>query len=117
MLANIDVEATQARKFKSKRSRVLLDGREILGKPDWKQRKAELWARCGGRCEHEDHVQDSFAPRDTPKLLHIRCFRVAHDPHHIIPRSKKRDDRLSNLQALCRFHHRLVDQRKIGGRK
>ena len=115
MLANIDVEATQARHFANKRSRVLLDGREILYGNDWKERDAELWARCEGRCEFIASWR-----QDTPdgEIIHqIRCEAVACDPHHIIPRSKKRDDRLSNLQALCRFHHRLVDQRKIGGRK
>ena len=113
MLANIDVEATQARKFKSKRSRVLLDGREVLHGADWKERKAELWARCNGHCE--EVIKFIGANLEVTGLG--RCLNPADDPHHIIPRSKKRDDRLSNLQALCRFHHRLVDQRKIGGRK
>lgn len=95
-MLNKDHDASDARNFKDNRSAVLVDGREILKGADWQARKKELWERCGGYCEYW-----------------VKCRSVAIDPHHRIPRSKGRDDRLSNLQALCRYHHQLVDRRKV----
>ena len=70
-------------------------GREVLFGEDWAARKFDLWQRANGKCEY-----------------FVRCTSEAQDPHHIIPRSKGRDDRLSNLQALCRYHHNLMDKRR-----
>jgi len=36
------------------------------------------------------------------------CSGLASDVHHIIFKSQGRDDRNSNLIALCRFHHELA---------
>lgn len=108
-----DVEATQARKFKNKRSRVLKDGREILYGKDWEARKRELWERCGGQCE----CRVTRTANSLGDTFSFRCGKGAVDPHHIIPRSKGRDDRLENLGGVCRQHHRELDKRKIGGCK
>ena len=75
------------------------DGREILFGLDWKHRKQELLVRCGGRCEH-------LEPDGYPPFVR-QCKNEARDPDHIVKRSKGRDDRISNLQALCGFHHDL----------
>ena len=83
------------------KSRVYLDGREVLGRQDWENRKKELAARSGGRCENH------FGP------FRVRCSSEATDPHHIVKRSKKRDDRLENLLHVCRACHRLSDNRKL----
>jgi len=91
-----DRQATIAKQYLDERSYVCLDGKEVLYGEDWKTRKFDLWQRCNGRCEY-----------------YIRCNAEAADPHHIIPRSKGRDDRLSNLQALCRYHHNLMDRRQV----
>lgn len=40
----------------------------------------------------------------------VRCLREAADPHHIVLRSTKRDDRLANLLAVCRHHHYVLDR-------
>lgn len=92
-----DVQATEAKHFFSPKSYVAKDGREVLFHLDWKQRVGELRQRCGGRCEYEIPYGG----------ISTRCLREAADPDHIIPRSKGRDDRLSNLQGLCRLHHEL----------
>ena len=105
-----DVQLTEARRFEDERSFVFKDGRERLVGLDWRNRVAELRVRCGGRCEYVEYIYNSLGLR---KIRGTRCSREAADPHHVIPRSKGRDDRLSNLQALCRYHHDLLDSRKV----
>jgi len=90
----------QKRGYRDKSSIVRPDGSEILVGKDWLKRKAELWARAGGRCERI--LSDGR-----------RCRNEAHDPHHMTPRSKGRDDRMTNLIALCRGCHNLVDWKRI----
>ena len=101
-----DIQATEAAHFANKKSYIAPDGREVLYGKDWIQRKAELWARCDGRCERMVIVSL------MPNVSNERCRSEAQDPHHIIRRSQKRDDRLANLEALCRLHHDLLDKRK-----
>ena len=86
-----DKEATRAAKFKDWRSYVALDGREVLYGGDWNWRVDELDDRCKGQCQGIVNNE--------------RCKRSAMHPHHIIKRSHKRDDRLTNLLALCQFCH------------
>lgn len=95
-----DKQATMDKQFLDPDSYVTPDGREILKGEDWKARVEDLRLRCEGRCEQR--LSDG-----------MRCFAGAQDPHHRIRRSIKRDDRLANLQALCRFHHDLLDKRKV----
>jgi hypothetical protein len=82
---------------------VWADGREWLRNADWRKRVDELRERSGGRCEYNEPGVLGWAI----------CRAEAADPHHIIKRSVLRDDRLSNLQALCRYHHDLLDNRKV----
>lgn len=107
-----DREATLMGRFEDARSWVDKQGRERLVGLDWRNRKEELFKRCGGRCEQITWMRDTpSGPRFTG--CYARCASSADDAHHIIPRSKGRDDRLANLQALCRYHHDLLDPRKI----
>jgi 5-methylcytosine-specific restriction endonuclease McrA len=85
----IDREATAARRFENDKSCVNKDGTEKLFGLDWVARKEELWKRCRGRCETKG------------------CGGEAEDPHHLVKRSELRDDRLSNLRALCRRCHNI----------
>ena len=94
-----DVQASETRKLVEKGSYVTKDGREVLKGLDWKCRVKELAARSKGQCEFI--IQDA--------LLGFRCLREAQDPHHIVLRSVKRDDRLANLLAVCRHHHHMLD--------
>jgi hypothetical protein len=103
-----DRQLTEAARFEDSRSFVFKDGREQLAGYDWNQRKKELRDRSKGRCEM--HVK---AGSQESGITIARCQAAADDPHHIIPRSKGRDDRLSNLMALCRYHHNLLDERKV----
>lgn len=73
-------------------SYVRRDGSEKLVGRDWRMRVGELERRSGMRCEH-------MLP------LSGRCYMSARDPDHIVKRSIRRDDRLSNLQHLCAMHH------------
>lgn len=89
----------QRRGYTDPRSFVRLDGSEVLHGVDWLKRKQELGERSGGRCEYKDEAG-------------FRCVWQAQDAHHIVNRSKKRDDRLSNLEHLCRMHHEQRDKRR-----
>jgi hypothetical protein len=103
-------ELKLARGYSDPKSFVRDDGSEVLYGKDWKMRvNVELFLRCGGRCEHEQPWK--VWPLGGPAME--RCTNDAEDPHHRIPRSKGRDDRLENLQALCRYHHNLLDKRKV----
>lgn len=98
---NIDWEKT--RKLQGK-SRVFLDGREVLGTNDWRRRVAQLQLRAEGRCERLSVLKREHA---------IGCSGEGEEPHHIIRRSKKRDDRLSNLAALSHACHLAEDGREV----
>lgn len=99
-----DIEATEARRFLDARSYVTPDRREILYGEDWSNRKHELWLRGEGRCEYIVTTSLGFSRG--------RCEQEMQDPHHVIRRSERRDDSLSNLIGLCRFHHDQQDRRK-----
>ena len=89
-----DIEATIAAQFEDPDSRITLDGREILKGRDWAARSYMVWCRGNGRCEHPG------------------CRSMMMEPHHIIRRSKGRDDRMANLVGLCHHHHSLLDPRR-----
>ena len=85
------------------RIRILPEGREICRGYQWEKRKRELRERANGMCEgwtveasHASHYIGNFG-----------------DAHHKIPRSKGRDDRLSNLAYICRDLHMAIDPRKV----
>jgi hypothetical protein len=107
-----DVEETKRRGYSGK-SKVYFDGRERLYGKDWAKRKKEVWERGGGRCERIVGECVSY-DKGYPYLngMEVRCRSEMHDPHHIVKRSKKRDDRLEALIGLCRLHHDLLDERK-----
>jgi hypothetical protein len=71
------------------------DGREILSPADWSKRSAQAWLKAGACCE--------------------RCRKYTGfdgDPHHKIKRGMGggfRDDRLENLEWLCRECHRAEE--------
>jgi hypothetical protein len=104
-----DKQATDARKFVEPKSHVTKDGREVLHKLDWQRRVKELRERCGGRCEYRLLGTALMEGGED-----MRCCNAAADPHHIKLRSRSRDDRMTNLLAVCRHHHRILDaeQRK-----
>lgn len=101
-----DSAAKERLGYKNPSSFVRLDGSEVLKGEDWRKRVEELRQRSGGRCEHigkHSNIGMQFKRR---------CVVPARDPHHKIKRSRRRDDRLSNLEHLCGFHHDLEDERK-----
>lgn len=81
------------------------DGSEKLVGRDWWTRKVELAGRSRGQCEQIVYVHESYGA--------LRCVADAIDPHHTIKRSVRRDDRLSNLEHLCRRHHIERDPRRL----
>lgn len=115
-----DREATRARKFKSRLSKVLFDGREILRGRDMEARRREVFERDGYRCQ---------MPVTRPKITSdggisyedAKCGRwVTFEPgpnkgdlaHWPIARWKGRDDRASNLIAACKACHRRQHNRE-----
>lgn len=100
-----DEELKARRGYTNPSSYVRRDGSEVLKGEDWKKRVEELRERSGGRCEHQEPTPDN------PRITH-RCSMPSRDPHHKIKRSVRRDDRLTNLEDLCRPHHDERDERK-----
>jgi len=96
-------ELKAERGYTDPRSYVRNDGSEVLYGRDWTARKREIWERGNGKCE-------KLVEWGVEKQIY--CRSEMHDPHHIKPRSKGRDDRASNLIGLCRLHHSLLDYRK-----
>lgn len=92
-MLNTDHEATKAAKFRSKASRVLLDGREILSRLDYMDRKEQVWNEQGYRCS-----------KCRAEIWHYTHGEL----HHKVKRSKLRDDRKSNVECLCIGCHREV---------
>ena len=85
------------------RLRILPDGREIASGYQWEKRKKEVRERARYWCQgheivegHPSHWLGEFG-----------------DVHHLIPRSKGRDDRAENLVYICRFLHSEIDKRKV----
>ena len=58
--------------------------------PDWEARRSRVLARDGYQCTH------------TRVDTGARCVEPASDVDHIVPGD---DHSLSNLRALCRWHH------------
>ncbi|MGC2695248.1 MAG: hypothetical protein WA738_05595 [Candidatus Angelobacter sp.] len=81
--------------FQDKRSYTKADGAEVLYGRDWDERRFELLQRSRGTCENV--------------INGVRCRHDCEDPHHMELRSVRRDDRLSNLLAVCRQCHRKLD--------
>jgi hypothetical protein len=98
------------RGYTDPRSKVRPGGSEVLYGRDWTKRKQELWGRAGGICERILEMGQIWNDNGISKesVWYERCRSEGHDPHHIVKRSKKRDDRLENLQLLCRLHHDLL---------
>jgi hypothetical protein len=97
---NRDEEAKQRLGYTDPKSYVRLDGSEVLYNADWKKRKEELRERSFGRCERIVEIRGNSAGE-------IRCRSEARDPDHVVKRSIRRDDRLTNLEHLCGLHHDL----------
>lgn len=115
----VDKAATKARRFKSRASRVLCDGREILKGADMTERRREVFERDGYRCQH---VSVRLVLNGDGGLLHglrkegQRCLKpltweTAH-MCHVIPRWKGRDDRLRNLITKCDYCHLLKEHNR-----
>jgi len=98
-----DFAAMEARDFQDPSSYIRRDGSEKLVGKDWDARVDELRERSEGQCEELVEVWESSAGE---YFVH-RCSALAVDPQHKIKRSVRRDDRLRNLQHLCREHHDL----------
>ena len=88
-----DKQATMDKQYLDSRSYLDKLGREVLAGEDWAARKFDLWQRANGKCEY-----------------FVRCMAEATESHHVIRRSKGRDDRLLNLLALCHYHHGIMEK-------
>lgn len=98
-----DRAATEAAGFADARSYVCWDGRQVLFGKDWKARKDELLKRSQGRCERRTILGKPHSGF---------CDGEGGEPHHIVPRRKRRDDRLENLANLNHFCHLGEDYRQ-----
>lgn len=99
-----DEAEKKARGYTHPRSVVRHDGSEILYGADWRARKMEVRERDTGLCERVTMLgrsHDAF------------CRNVMDDVHHIVKRSKFRDDRMSNLAALSKECHEAEDARQV----
>jgi hypothetical protein len=112
-----DPELKKQRGYIDPGSYVRPDGSEVLKGLDWRRRKVELWKRTNGHCQWVTSVKERDPATGEERILEFPCLSQMSDAHHIVPRSKRRDDRLTNLHGICRYHHMKLDHRKIGGKK
>lgn len=93
-------KAHQKKKARSQRSKLITypDGRQRATGYQWTKRVRELKARAEGWCE-----ADAVIPRHT-----VHFIGDYGDPHHIVKRSERRDDRLENLLWICRAAHNEI---------
>ena len=81
------------------------EGREILFGADYKARANEVLERDRHRCQWPYLIPMGLDGISRQTI----CNAVANEhPHHKIKRSKGRDDRASNLMAICDAHHLLA---------
>ena len=81
-----DAEATTKAGFRDSRSFVHLDGRWYCYGADMSAQREKCMKRDGGRC--------------------VRCGSIFWlEAHHRKPRSRGRDDRVDNLETLCKSDH------------
>ena len=99
-----DESLKRERGYKNRKSFVRNDGSERLCGNDWTKRKKQLEKRSGGRCERWSVLR---------KAHDAFCYGKATEAHHIIPRSRFRDDRLDNLAHLSHACHSAEDRRKV----
>jgi hypothetical protein len=128
MMALHDPQRKEELCYSDQKTYVRMDGSEVLFGEDWKQRKAELWERCHRRCEMiegltaEQSLSYVDQTREWPRIgyyadvtiggkVYSRCANEAQDPHHVLKRHPRRDDRLANLLAVCRGCHQKLDPR------
>jgi hypothetical protein len=104
-----DEDLKRQRGYTNSSSYVRRDGSEKLVGEDWKRRTEELRQRSGGLCEI---VIGEGAGKAIPGIVGTACVNAARDPHHVIRRSVRRDDRLTNLIDICGPHHDMLDPRK-----
>lgn len=106
-IKGVDLVATAARRFKHPKSRVMLDGREILHGLDYKLRVRQVEYLDGHIC------QWPIVKFKGADVVYVRqndiCGAPSNGrPHHRVKRSKLRDDRASNLMAICDEHHKIA---------
>ena len=90
------------------RLRILPDGREICRGYQWEKRKRELRERAEGYCEAGAiMVDESTGVMFEPVLNGHGPHWIGEkgETHHVIKRSKQRDDRLKNLRWICHWAH------------
>jgi hypothetical protein len=106
----VDKAATEARKFSDPRSRVMLDGREILYKLDYKRRVREVEERDNYQCKWGKFSESTWGKDGIGlSINYTHCGAPSNGhPHHKVKRSKLRDDRASNLMAICDEHHKIA---------
>lgn len=97
-LYKTDPIATLKANFLDPESYVAWDGREILGDQDWGPRAREVMERDKGMCQ--GCVPSHFIGEMG-------------EAHHILSKGKHpHDDRLSNLEWVCRTSHRKIHNRE-----
>jgi len=72
--------------------------------PYWPKLRQAVLARALNMCEHT-HLEESPLGSRT-----VRCTYPAQDIDHIVNLAQGGTDELSNLQALCDWHHKRKTQ-------
>lgn len=65
------------------------------------------------RGEDWEQARRAALERDRYMCQYLKCINQATAVHHIIPYSKTKDNRLSNLISLCNKHHKHEDNHYV----
>lgn len=97
------------------------DGKQQADRDEFEASKRIIWERSGGQCEFmEDngtHYITTANGDRFPVFSSVRCQSEAHDAHHIKRQSQGHDHSPENLLAVCRHHHRWIENNIAEARK
>ena len=102
--ADRDEAEKQRRGYTNPRSYVRLDGSEVLHGEDWRARVEELRNLANYKCQRYAKLGREHGDG---------CTGWGIEPHHIIRRSVRRNDQMSNLALLSHSCHLAEDPRKV----
>jgi hypothetical protein len=82
--------------------------RSRLRDKEWKVNRALAMELAGGVCEYDRVPDGHWGPDGRPVWPYRKCCLPAVHVHHRLPSSAGGSHSITNLAALCEFHHSYI---------